>query len=253
MMNHDTNSTNELSHWSPPPHKLELGSNQVHVWRAELTLTSDSSGLVDILSPAELDRANRFYFDKDRRRFIAAHAALRIILSYYQPTLPEQIRYRSGEYGKPALAYPQTSLEFNISHAYELLVVAITAGSAVGVDLEHIRPLDDFEAIAQRTFSVSENEALRAVPETQRLESFFRCWTRKEAFIKAIGQGLSYPLDQFNVSLRPDEPAALLSVERDPGAAARWSMHAFNPEPGYVAALVVAGHLTDLKFWHYSS
>ena len=117
--------------------------------------------------------------------------------------------------------------------------------------VEHVRPLDDFEAIAERTFSPAENEALRTVPPPQRLESFFRCWTRKEAFIKAVGQGLSYPLDQFVVSLGPAEPAALLNIANDPGAAARWSMHGFTPAPDYLAALVVAGHPPALNFWQY--
>lgn len=252
IMTCDTGSTNQSNHWPPPPPDLGLERDQVHVWQASLEASrGDSSRLVRILSPAELERANRFHFDRDRRRFMAAHTALRVILSRYLAVRPEQIRYRSGEHGKPALAYPRAGLEFNLSHAHELLLVAVTAGRAVGVDLEYVRPLDDFEAIARRTFSASENEALRAVPEAQRRESFFRCWTRKEAFIKAVGQGLSYPLNQFAVSLDPGEPAALLKVENDPDAVTRWSMHGFTPAPGYLAALVVAGQPPGLKFWQY--
>jgi 4'-phosphopantetheinyl transferase len=251
-MTHTTGSTHPSHHWPPPPPGLELERAQVHIWRASLAgTTADRGWLVPILSPAELHRANRFHFDRDRWRFIAAHTALRVILSRYTAVRPEQIRFHTGDYGKPALAYPRSGLEFNISHSHELLLVAIATGRAVGVDLEHIRPLDDFEAIAQRTFSPLENEALAAVPGPQRLESFFRCWTRKEAFIKALGQGLSYPLDQFHVTLAPDEPAALLKIDQDPGAVARWSMHAFSPAPGYLAALVVAGQPPGLKFWQY--
>lgn len=238
--------------WRSPPSELTLTRNQVHVWRVRLEVSeAERITLAQFLSDSELERAARFHFARDRERFIVGRGALRVILAGYQCIRPEEVAFCYGEYKKPALAAKQGNFEFNISHSHSLLLAAVCVGRAVGVDIERIRPLDDFEGLAQSTFSAAENEALATVTRSLRLSSFFACWTRKEAFIKAIGQGLYFPLDQFDVSLKPGEPAALLRVKSDPQATARWSMQTLTPAPNYVGALVVEHGPCELKFWQF--
>jgi 4'-phosphopantetheinyl transferase len=252
MIDQEVAGNIHLNPWLRPPRQLVLAGDEVHLWRVRLDVPDqERERLGHFLSNDELDRANRFHFTGDRERFIVTRGALRVILSGYQNMPPEQLAFGYSHYGKPILASQPHQIEFNLSHSHTLLLVAVSAGRAVGVDLEYLRPLADFEGIAKSTFSASENEALVAVPERLRLKSFFTCWTRKEAFIKALGQGLSYPLNQFEVSLKPGEAAALLRVNNDPTATARWSMVALTPAPDYVGTLVVESCECVLRFWQY--
>lgn len=245
-------SQEKISPWRLPPSGLTLVPDQVHLWRVWLEVSAaDRTRLGQFLSGSELERAARFHFARDRERYIAGRGALRVILAGYLHIRPEQVEFGYGPYKKPALASGPDNFEFNISHSYTLMLVAVSMRRMVGVDLERVRPLDDFERLAQSIFSARENEALAAVPKPHRLQSFFACWTRKEAFIKAVGQGLYYPLDQFDVSLKPDEPAALLRVKNNPQASTGWSMQTLTPAPGYVGALVVECGPCELKFWQY--
>lgn len=178
---------------------------------------------------------------------------LRAILSRYVGRPAKQLRFEYSRYGKPALAAEpgQAEVHFNLSHSHGLALVAVTHRQAVGVDLEYIRPMDDYDDVARSTFSANEYAAIRALPAAQRLEAFYACWTRKEAYIKALGEGLSHPLKQFDVSVAPDAPAALLSAGGDPQEAARWSLWALSPGPGYVAALAIAGRGWQLGTWQF--
>ena len=231
--------------WRPPPKFLMLGSNEVHVWRAFLDLTTPQvQGLEQTLSPEELGRAERYYFQKDRKHFIVARGLLRNILSRYLQIEPYQIRFRYGPHGKPELSGEGgwETLRFNVSHSHGLALYAITRSREIGVDVECIRSVPEAEQIAERFFSTRENAVFRALPPHEKLHAFFNCWTRKEAYIKAIGDGLSRPLDQFDVSLAPGEPARLLHIEGAPQEACHWSIQAPTPASGYIAALAVEGH-----------
>lgn len=233
---------------------LILSSNEVHIWRASLDqIATYLDQRVQVLSPDERLKAERFYFERDRRRFIAGRGILRTILGRYLGMDPSQLRFCYGPGGKPYLAEKPIAgmISFNLSHSRELAIFAFVRECRIGVDLEYKRPVADAEQIAARFFSAYENAVLRRLQTSQKQEAFFNCWTRKEAYIKAIGDGLAYPLDRFDVSLTPGEPARLLSVERDPGQVSRWSLEVLMPAPGYAAALAVEGHDWDHTCWQY--
>ncbi len=218
-----------------------IDSGQVHVWRAELGVgEGELQSLAGALSADERARAERFYFERDRRHFVAARGVLRWLLAAYLDWEPQAVRFEYGPYGKPALARPERGLCFNLSHSHGLALFAFCRGHQVGVDLEKMRPDVDGLALAERFFSRREVAALRALPARERRPAFWRGWTRKEAYLKGRGDGLALPLHGFSVSLGADR-ADLLEVEDDPGEAARWTLASVAVEPGYAAALAVAG------------
>jgi 4'-phosphopantetheinyl transferase len=194
-----------------------------------------------LLSDAERQTASRFAFDRDRRRFTVARARLRQLLAERLGVRPEAIELTQGVHGKPALArrcgYPD--LRFNVSHCEDVAVYAFAPGREIGIDVEAVRALRDADEIAARFFSRRENEAYLDLDPDDRPLGFFNCWTRKEAFIKALGNGLSYPLDRFDVSLAPDQPAKILRVENTRGEDCGWRIESFSPAPGFVASVVV--------------
>ena len=236
--------------WDSPPAEVIASEQEVHVWRVALN-ESRAPEMRRSLSPDECARADRFHFDRDRNHFIVARSSLRTILGAYLKKNPPELSFSYSNYGKPSLfgepAYDQ--ITFNLSHAKELALIAVTRNRAIGVDIEFIRPEFASEEIAERFFSRPEVSALRALPEDIQSEAFFNCWTRKEAYIKARGEGMSLPLNQFNVSLAPESEAALLGNLRDAGEVSRWSMRELHPGPGYRAALAVEGHDWKLKCW----
>ena len=207
------------------------------------------------LSADELGRAKRFLFERDRRRFIVGRGVLRNILSRYTKENPARLRFRYSKYGKPFLIPPagQDTLRFNLSHSGELALYAITCRRDIGIDVEQIRSMPDAEQLAERFFSNQENQTFRAVSPEQKDTAFFNCWTRKEAYVKAIGEGLSLPLDQFDVSLAPGEPAALLRARGRPQEPEHWFLEGLEPAPGYVGGLVVEGSVGRLTRWQWST
>lgn len=240
--------------WSRSPGNPVLTGKEVHVWRAAL----DQPGarllsLYESLSADERERATRFHFEKDRRQFIAARGLLRRILSLYLKAEPSRLQFSYTAYGKPSLTaeFGDNPLRFNVSHSGELALLAFSRGRELGVDIECIRPELADEQIAERFFSSREVAALRALPAPVQKEAFFTCWTRKEAYIKAIGEGLSLPLHSFDVSLSPTEPAALLAVRANVPEATRWTLRALEPGPDYKAALVAEGNDWELKCWQW--
>jgi 4'-phosphopantetheinyl transferase len=240
--------------WFPPPADLALPGDEVHVWRASLDLpASHVQDLQHTLAADELNRAARFHFQRDRRHFIVARGLLRAILGRTLGVAPGQLCFCYSPHAKPALAITpgQEPVNFNLSHSGGLVLYALTRRRQIGIDLERIRADLEIEPIAARFFSRREYTVLRALPGSVRLEAFFNCWTRKEAYIKARGEGLSLPLDRFDVSLVPGEPATLLSTRDDPQEATRWSLRALSPGPGYVAALAVEGRGWRLKCWQW--
>lgn len=242
--------------WSSPSSRLVLSTDEVHVWRASLDQPeSVLQCLRTTLSADEAARAARFHFERDRWRFTVARGVLRAILARYLDLAPEDIQFSYGPQNKPALidTRQNNNLQFNLSHSQNQALYAFACNRDVGVDIEQIRAMSDAEGVARRFFSTCEYAVFQALPPQRRDEGFFNCWTRKEAYIKALGDGLSHPLGTFDVSLRPGEPAALLAVRGDPGEVSRWSMRALTPVPGYVAALVVEGHDWALKCWHWEA
>ncbi len=233
--------------WQPVLHPPSLTNGEVHVWRIALEVSNPFLlRLREILADDERRRADRFHFEKDRRHFTAARGALRVLLAGYLARRPEEVRFSYGNYGKPRLAH-ESDLRFNLTHSHGLALLAVTRGREIGVDVEHLREMEgDGEPLAERFFSPREAAVLRSLPTRLRREAFFRCWTSKEAYIKAHGMGLSLPLDQFDVSLHPDEPAALLATRHDPQEAQRWSLKSLFPGEGYVATVAVEGHLWRL-------
>jgi 4'-phosphopantetheinyl transferase len=232
---------------------LPLADDEVHVWYATLDLDAPRvRDLQSILTPDEQARAERFHFKRDRDRFIVAHGLLRVILARYVGTNPENLRFCHSLYGKPFLvtASGQEMLNFNLSHSQGLALYAITRNREIGVDLEYVRTDFACEQVAERFFSPREKATLRSLPEEIKYEAFFACWTRKEAYIKARGEGLSLPLDQFDVSMSPGEPALLLYTGGDPQETSRWSLRELKPSTGYAAALAVEGHDWRLSCWN---
>ncbi|MBC7944327.1 MAG: 4'-phosphopantetheinyl transferase superfamily protein [Burkholderiales bacterium] len=218
---------------------LSLTDDEVHVWRAWLDELPQSK---DVLSTDELQRAARFHFDKDRRHFIAGRAWLRTLLARYLNTDAARLQFVYAARGKPALVDGSGGhLRFNLAHSHGLALVAMTKRREIGVDVECISASVAGPEIAERFFSAAEVIALRSLPVEQQQEAFFAGWTRKEAYIKAIGVGLFAALDRFTVSLTPGAPAALLEVADDPREAARWTMRELHPGDGYAAAVAVEG------------
>src|ERR1043166_2141935 len=193
------------------------------------------------------ERATRFALEPDRRRFIVVRALLRQLLAARLGVRPEAIELAAGARGKPALAgrFAASDLRFNVSHCQDVAVNAFSSGREVGIDVEAVRELPDADDVAARWFSRQEYATYRALEPGDRALGFFQCWTRKEAFIKALGDGLFHPLDRFDVSLAPGEPARILRVEDVPGDRCRWQLEGFSPVPGFVAAVVAERSIED--------
>ena len=241
--------------WQTPPGRLSLAGADVHVWRAWLDPPADRvEALAVSLSADEWKRADRLAFAHLRRRYVVGRGVLRAILGRYTGAAPARLRFRYAPGGKPALDDQPggADFRFNISHSNELLLCAVALDREVGVDVEWTgRPLPDAEQIAQSFFSAAERAALRAVPAHLKTVAFFNCWTRKEAYIKARGDGLSLPLDSFDVSLAPGAPVALTGSRRGARDPERWQLRAFEAAPGYCAALVVEGRPGRISFWEF--
>jgi 4'-phosphopantetheinyl transferase len=231
---------------------IVLAQTDIHLWRIALERPfNEAMAFAESLSAEESHRAEAFHFEQDRRRFKIAHGALRSILSRYIGCDPAALIYHTGAHGKPFLVN-EPDLYFNLSHSHERAVAAISRLHPLGVDIEYIRPLENLDALARQCFSVGEYREFTALPEADRLPGFFNAWTRKEAFIKAIGDGLSYPLAGFDISLRPGESAVLLRVAHDPREAARWTLQALDAGPAYTAALAVRAVVVTVQMMDFS-
>ena len=239
--------------WQIPPTAVPLPESEVHVWRASLESSLDSYPFYhDLLSTDEQQRAARFHFEHHRRRFTVGRAILRLLLGQYLAQPPMTIQFEYGPQGKPNLPAP-APLHFNVSHSETSALYAFSRTRFIGVDVEYHKPHLDHNGIAKHFFAESEQIALLTLPPEQQSTAFYACWTRKEAYLKAKGDGLTIPLSLFEVSLRPNEPAALLATQHAPHEAVRWAMQALEVGAGYTAALVVEGHDWQLKAWQYQT
>jgi 4'-phosphopantetheinyl transferase len=234
----------------------KLAAKEADVWLIPLS-GQESQDPSDFrpLSEDEVQRAYRFHFDRDRHRFIAARAAMRSILAQYLGTAPEELSFSYTPKGKPELppSSRQPALQFNLSHSRDFALLAVARHARIGADIECIDPERATGDIAARFFSPAEISTLEALPAAARVEAFFQCWTRKEAYVKALGAGLSVPLDSFDVAFGPGVPPALLRLEDSSSAASPWTMYDIVVPPGYAAAVAVEGlqYQLRLREWQF--
>lgn len=244
------------SAWVQSPLPVMLKPDEIHIWRVFVDeWLAAIPDLLKFLSPEEQARAQRFYFERDRNCSIIARGLLRRLLGHYCAIDPAKIVLHYNEFGKPALTATDLPfpLYFNLAHSHASIVYAFTCINRIGIDIEYMRTNIEYEELAQHYFSPAEKLQLQAVPSEQKIRAFFAGWTRKEAYIKARGKGLSIPLDSFDVTLQPDEDPRLLDCREDPLSVGRWSFYALPAYEHYAGALALDGSCERLHFWHLAT
>jgi 4'-phosphopantetheinyl transferase len=248
-------SVNVTTGWCEQSEIPPLGQFEIHVWRAELAWPGVVTGrLKDCLTDEETNQAARFHFAHDQRRFVIRRAVLRRLLASYLGVRTEIVRLLPGPNGKPFVCgqdMPE-GIRFNCSHSGDRGLIVIAQGRELGADLEQHRDLNDAEDLAKAFFSDSEIKELNDLPRSLKTVGFFNCWTRKEAFVKAIGLGLSFPLNRFSVSLTPGQPAALLDVAEDHEAMKKWTIASLDVGVDYSAALVFEGRNVKFRYLEWN-
>ena len=246
--------TTPVTSWRRPPETTKLGDDEVHVWRASLARTpAQFRRLFNGLAVDEQARAERFHFDRDRTHFVVARGVLRAILGRYLKQAPERISFQYGAFGKPAIAGAPdgNAIRFNVSHSRGEALYAVTRGREVGIDLERVRFDLAVAEIAGRFFSQREAATLRALPIEAQHQAFFRIWTYKEAYIKARGEGLSMPLNEFDVLPASGHADATIGAASDPPEVSRWSVRPIAASPGYAAALAAEAGSWRVSCWQW--
>jgi 4'-phosphopantetheinyl transferase len=217
--------------WSKAPVASPLLDGEVHLWRAPLTNLALIPQCEDVLSHAEMLRAQSFIFDQDRHEYVISHGAVRMVLSRYSGIAPQELQFEAGENGKPRLVQRFADLRYNLSHTEGLALIAVTRGREVGVDVERVQEELSFEDIAEHYFEPRELWDLRTAPAADRVTRFFEVWTRKEARLKATGQGLA-------------------GVEQS--ATGELDVRSVRPADGYAGAIACAGSDWRLACWEWS-
>lgn len=250
-MNHNSETV-----WQHPSYQPQLNDNRVHVWRANLDLpTAEINQLATFLSTDEIARANKFRFPKHQKRFIAARGILRKLLGNYLQISADNLEFAYSDRGKPRLAasMSDSSLQFNISHSHEYALYGFTHHHPIGVDLEYLREMKDAAKMAERFFSPTEFKLLASLTSEQQQRVFFKLWTAKEAYLKAIGTGLADSLASVDISLDRAECPSLIAIKGNVAAAASWSMYSCIPAINYVATVAIETKITEqqIDFWHW--
>ena len=238
--------------WHSPPSKINLTTQEIHIWRGDLKVESSKiEQLERNLAPDELERANRFHFAKDRQNFIAGRGFLRKIISLYGKLEPHELQFNYGSHGKPILANSTVAnnLAFNLSHSQGLALYTIGYQCSVGIDLEHIRPIKDVENLAKRFFSLGEYDYIASFPPMEMHKAFFQFWTCKEAYLKAIGEGLA-GLEKVEVSLKENDSPQLLKTLGHSNAS-DWFLHQFIPCNDYIATVAVNRQNSIFRYWDF--
>lgn len=214
--------------------------NSVHIWLLRFDeLKGQEQDFYNLLADEEKKRADNFFSNIDRTRYIVSKGYLRKLLEKFTLTDPEKIVFTANDYGKPALKFPTLELYFNISHSANLGLIAISDIAEIGIDVEKHKKIKTIDKIADRFFSQTEKEVLLKLPGKHKLEGFFNCWSRKEAFIKSIGRGLSFPLKLFDVTLKPGDPAELIEIREANESANQWFLQEISVDVGYSAAFCI--------------
>jgi 4'-phosphopantetheinyl transferase len=245
-----------LQSFKLPPMDLELGANEIHIWLAVLEQpVSILHGFIHALSIEERIKAENFYFERDRNSFIVRRGILRTIIGRYLDVEPNRILFRFGKNGKPALdnTFDSETIHFNLSHSHGVALFAFSRNHEIGVDIEYMCDISEMDKIVESFFSIEESEVFRSLSESKKKEAFFYCWTCKEAFIKALGEGMSLPLDRFEVSLVPSEPFKLLNIDGDSRKATRWTIREIKAAPNYAGAFAVKSDAFESMHWRWDS
>ena len=240
--------------WSQAPSSMAYPVGRIDVWRARLDEPSNAASEAIVLSADEIARAGRLHFDKDRIHFTRCRSAVRNLLANYLDTPAADIRFEYPTNGKPQLATEQNprGLQFNVSHAAGMALIAVGSVHRLGVDVEKIRSDVDTNSLAERFFSLRERIGLQALPDHLRVPGFFACWTRKESFLKATGDGLSFPLADFSVTTHPDLDPALEEIRGDTEVRKQWFLADLSVVDGYRAAVAVEGVFSRLETYSWN-
>ncbi|WP_400077176.1 4'-phosphopantetheinyl transferase family protein [Winogradskyella sp. R77965] len=232
---------------------IELKPNTIHIWSINFVVNDDGyQRYFSFLSEDEKERASRFKFYKDRRCYVVVKGVLRLLSGVYLNKDPKKIEFNYGKYGKPKFRH-KTNLNFNVSHSGDMAIIGFVYDHTIGIDIEKIK--DDFDTfeIASNFFSKVEITALKKIPKPEQYRAFYRCWTRKEAFIKAKGSGLSFPLDEFAVSLDSDLDANVLWTKWNTAEKHQWQLTSFVPSKGYIAAHIVDTKIENIQYFNWAN
>lgn len=242
-------------YWNIPPVNVKLNKNEVHIWCASLDLSNNClSRLAQTLSNDENIKARRFYFEKDRRDFIIGRGILRSIIGSYLNEKPSKLQFNYGPYGKPYLIkeFDGFDLRFNLAHSRGLAIYAFTRNREIGVDLEYAYLPEDSEKLVAGFFSEEEKAVWFSLPTEQKPEALFVCWTRKEAYIKAVGGWLDKPLNQLAFLSPIGGPDQLKRVSGAQTKIIGWTIETLVPMPGYIATLVLSGREFDPSYYKWT-
>ncbi|MBF8269927.1 MAG: phosphopantetheine--protein transferase [Gammaproteobacteria bacterium] len=240
--------------WHRTPAKLRLSETYIDIWRTSLNLTRhEIDACLALLSPDEIARANRFKVKRKYREYIISRGLLRRILGLTLGTDPADFEFEYSEHDKPLLnlIHKGAPVTFNVSHSHEQTLIAVTLGHALGIDIEQVRQDVQFRQLAKRFFSAQEARELETYTEAGIPRAFFACWTRKEAFVKALGDGIAFGLNEFSVSVNPFDDNVALTTHWDPEEAGNWSLLNIHTDADYIAALAVAGQGFKIRYWEF--
>lgn len=227
----------------------DLENHAVHMWRLPLDLEeAKPQKYFELLSDREREKARQFKFIKDRVCYVLARGSLRLLLGNYIDVAPDQIDFEYSQYGKPRFCNTK-EVDFNLSHSGNEIIIGFCKNMVIGVDIEQVKINFDIMDLAKNFFSNEEIKALSQFEEFERPQAFFRCWTRKESFIKAVGEGLSYPLDSFAVTMEDDEKASFLKIDNNDDSKKDWHLHSFVPAVGYIAAITTNGNPNKIEYF----
>lgn len=238
-----------LGDWWRDPPTAALGPGEIHVWQFPMDVPESTVGACsELLSADEKQRAGRFHFKRDNRRFTVARATMRAIVGSYLRRPPGELQFLYSTHGKPRVKDPAFDIRFNVSHSGEQAVVAAVSGYEIGVDVEQIRDNVEIDSLAERFFSTGEKNFLHGLTRAEKLLTFFRFWTCKEAFLKAQAVGLTRSLASFTVNLSGTRPHLLSGGETE-GEESQWSLCELECQQGYTSAFAVEGSIEAVKIW----